>query len=246
MGALIDKKEEDGQTMELIALWHFVKRRWWLMALPAAAALIVTLPLLKNVVSPPVTYAVSMRLTAAAPPGAEITSETTPYEDSAYVPWLASEYVVVNMPHWITSASFASEVSQVLHEENIEISTDDLRPAFQADSFRSILTLYVSWDNEAEIRAMAEAAVKVLQTRNQAYFPQFAAEPVQVVALDDVKVNQAAPPIMVRLNPLIRIMLGAALGVGLAVLAEYLDTALRTRADVEAMGLVVLAEIPRE
>ncbi len=75
--------------MELIALWHFVRRRWWLMALPAVVALIVTLPLLKNVVSPPVTYAVSMRLTAAAPPGAEITGETTPYEDNVYVPLLA-------------------------------------------------------------------------------------------------------------------------------------------------------------
>lgn len=232
--------------MELIAFWHFVKRRWWLMALPAVVALIITLPLLKNVVSPPLTYVVQMRLTAAAPPGTEITSASTPYEDTVYVPLLASEYVVVNMPSWITSASFAGEVSRVLSEENIIISADDLRPAFHADGYRSILTLYVSWDNEAEIRVMAEAAVKVLQTRNQAYFPQFAAEPVQVVALDDVKVNQAAPPITVRLNPVIRILLGAALGVGLAVLAEYLDTALRTRAEVEELGLVVLAEIPRE
>ncbi len=40
--------------------------------------------------------------------------------------------------------------------------------------------------------------------------------------------------------------MGLAAGVGLAVLAEYLDDSIRTRADVEALGLTVLAEIPRE
>ena len=115
--------------MELIALWHIFKRRWWLMALPAVVALIVTLPALKHVVSPPVSYLVQMRLTAAAPPSAEIEGVTTPYEDTAYVPWLASEYVVVNMPHWINSDSFADEVGAVLDERGVTPS-DDLNGAF--------------------------------------------------------------------------------------------------------------------
>ncbi len=93
---------------------------------------------------------------------------------------------------------------------------------------------------------MAAAAVEVLQTRNQTYFPQFAAEPVQVVALDDVRVAEAAPPITTRIMPLIRIVMGLAAGIGLAVLAEYLDNSLRSRADVESLGLTVLAEIPPE
>jgi capsular polysaccharide biosynthesis protein len=85
-----------------------------------------------------------------------------------------------------------------------------------------------------------------LQARNQTYFPQFAAVPVQVVPLDDVRVSQAAPPITARISLLIRLAIGLAAGVGLAVLAEYLDKSLRTRADVEALGLAVLAEIPVE
>lgn len=232
--------------MELIALWHFVKRRWWLMALPAVVAFVLTLPVLKNVVKPPVTYVVQIRLTAAAPPSAETAAMDKPYEDTVYVPLLASEYVVANMPHWITSDSFAGEVSRLLSQQNITISASDLRPAFQADSIRSILTLFVSWDNADEIRAIAAAAVQVLQTRNQTYFPQFAAEPVRVVALDDVRVNQAAPPITARLNPLIRIALGLAAGVGLGVLVEYVDTAVRSREDIEDLGLPVLAVVPRE
>ncbi len=232
--------------MELIALWQLVWRRWWLIALPFGVALLLTLPSLVDVVSPPVTYSVQVRLTAAAPPDARIEGITTPYEDTVYVPLLASEYVVVNLPPWITSDSFAAEVSQVLSEQGITIDGDDLRPAFFADTFRSVVTLYVGWDDEAEIRAIAAAAITVLQTRNQTYFPQFAGAPVEVVALDDVRVNEAIPPITTRAAPLIRLVIGLAAGLALAVLAEYLDNSVRTRDDVEALGLAVLAEIPPE
>lgn len=233
--------------MELIALWKLFKRRWWLILLPAAVALLLTLPTLKNVIAPPVTYSVQMRLTAAAPPDAQVEAAgSTPYEDSAYVPLLASEYVVVNMPHWIMSDRFADEVSAVLSEQNVNISGEDLRGAFYADSLRSILTLYVSWDNSEEIRAMTDAAVVVLQTRSQDYFPQFAAQPVQVVPLDDVKVNQAVTPLTSRMMPLLKLAVGLAAGLGLAVLAEYLDQTVRSTADIEALGLPVLGEIPRE
>lgn len=231
--------------MELIALWHLFKRRWWLVALPALVALIVTLPTLKNVISPPVSYLVQMRLTAAAPPDTEIEGVTTPYEDTSYVPWLASEYVVVNLPPWIGSDSFADEVSAVLNERGAGID-DDLKGAFIADGFRSILTLYVVWDDPDEVRQIAEAAITVLQTRNQTAWPQAAAEPMQVVPFDEVEVSELAPPITTRIAPLIRILVGLAAGVGLAILAEYLDNSLRSRADVEALGLPVLAEIPPE
>lgn len=232
--------------MELIAIWNLIKRRWWLIALPALAALVLTLPRLQNIISPPVSYSVVLRLTAAAPPDIEIEGVTTPYEDSVYVPLLASEYVVVNMPHWITSDSFAREVSDILAGQHVTIAAGDLEGHFFADSFRSILTLYVGWDNTDEIQVIAQAAVTVLQTRNQIYFPQFAAVPVEVVPLDEIEVTEVAPPITTRIEPLLRIVIGLVAGVGLAVLAEYLDRAVRTRADVESAGLAVLAEIPRE
>lgn len=230
--------------MELIAIWNLVKRRWWLLALPTLAAVVVTLPTLANVVSPPVTYQVQVRLTAAAAPDNTLESATTPYEDNVYVPLLASEYVVVNMPSWITSDSFVNEVKDILRAPNPDLANEDLNGAFYADGFRSILTLYVTWDDSTEIREMATAAITVLQTRNQDYFPQFAAEPVKVVPLDTVDVVEIAPPITARLGPLVRILLGAVAGVGLAVLAEYLDPTIHARQDIEALGLSVIAEIP--
>jgi capsular polysaccharide biosynthesis protein len=69
---------------------------------------------------------------------------------------------------------------------------------------------------------------------------------VSVVPLDDIRVQSLAPPLTQRFSPLVRIAIALAAGVGLAALAEYLDRSVRTQADVEALGLPVLAQIPRE
>ncbi len=231
--------------MELIALWQMLWRRWWLIALPLGVAVLVTLPALGDVVSPSVTYEVQVRLTAATPPSADLTGVTTPYEDAVYVPLLASEFVVLNIPHWISSDSFAAEVSALLAAQDVEITAADLSGAFRGDSFHSIMVLFVNWDDADELRLMTEAAITVLQTRNHVYFAQFV-EPLEIIPLDDVDVAEMPPPLTVRVLPLLRIILGLVAGVGLAVLAEYLDDTVYARADLEALDLPVLAEIPRE
>ncbi len=232
--------------MELREVWRLFRRWWWLVLLPPLVALLITLPALRDVVSPPLRYQVQVRLSAAAPPAASEQGAATPYEDSAYVPLLASEYVVANLPAWITADSFAREVSENLAGRGVEIQPGDLAGAFAADGFRGILTLYATWDNPDELRAIAEAAVEVLQTRNQNYFAAFAAQPVEVVPLDDIEVARLAPPITQRLMPLLRIAIGVAGGLLLAALAAALDRSLYDRAEVEALGVPVLGEIPRE
>src|SRR5687768_11472098 len=97
-------------------------RRWWLIVLPVALALLLMLPSLPAILNPDTGYMVAMRFTAAAPSDVNLDTETS-YEDTSYVPWLASEYVVVNLPQWVTSDSFAQEVSTLLAEQSIEIST---------------------------------------------------------------------------------------------------------------------------
>lgn len=231
--------------MELIALWQMLWRRWWLIALPFGVAVLVTLPALGDVVSPPVTYEVQVQMTAATPPETDLTGVTTPYEDAVYVPLLASEFVVLNVPHWIGSDSFAAEVSTLLATQDVEISAGDLSDAFTGDSFHSIMVMFVYWDDADELRLIAEAAITVLQTRNHVYFAQFV-EPLEIIPLDDINVTEVPPPLTVRVLPLLRIVLGLVAGIGLAVLAEYLDDTVHGRADLEALELSVLAEIPRE
>lgn len=241
--------ERDSINLELLTLWNFVLRRWWLIAIPAAITLLWSLPAIPDAISPPETYGASIRFTAAAPPdetNAPENSTSGTYEDTAYVPWLASEYVVVNMPQWVTSSNFAREVSATLQTDyNLEISANDLRPAFAADSARSIFVVYFGWDNEAELEKIAAATISVLQSRNQQYFPQFAYAPAQIVPLDEIDVVRTVPPMTTRLNPFIRMVIGLAAGLGLAALAEYLDASVREKTDLEKIGLEILGVIPR-
>jgi len=226
--------------MDLLALWHMVQRRWWLMLLPALVVFLLTLPSIPTILNPETSYNVALRFTAAAP--SDIADDET-YEDRAYVPWLASEYVVVNMPQWITSDSFAREVETVLNDDTL--TAEAIRPAFNADSARSVFVLIINWDDANQIDDLAEAAITVLQTRNQDYFPQFASAPATIEPLDDVRVNAVATPLTNRLDPFIRIAIGLMLGIGLAAIVEYMDDTIHTDADVTALDMTLLGVLPR-
>lgn len=230
--------------MEIDRVLDMLLRRWWLILLPVFVALVLVIPSLPDSLNPPARYTVAMRFTAASPSDAALQDNSTTYEDSSYVPWLASEYVVVNFPQWVTSDSFAREVSIELAAQNITIDPDDVRSAFAADSARSYLIIYVTWDDEAEIRAIANAAVTVLQTKNQTYFPQFSAYPAEVVAWDDVRVNTVAPSVTQRVNPFIRLAFAFAAGVALAAAVDFFDDTVRTSEEVTALGLDVLGSVP--
>ena len=240
--------------MELIAIWNVLRRYWLLIAIPAFITLLWTLPALPDAISPPETYGLTMRFSAAVPPDLEnalaaatdsITRSGT-YEDTSYVPWLASEYVVVNLPQWVTSSSFASHVSDHIREQDLDISTDDLRPAFNADSSRSILVVFLGWDDEAELEKIAAATITVLQTQNQEYFPQLATEPAQITPLDEIDVVRTTPPLTSRFRPFIRLLIGLAAGIGLAFLADYLDDTIRSTNDLEQLDVTVIGAVPKK
>lgn len=240
--------------MELSDIWQLFRRWWWLIAIPTVITTLFALPSVPSVVSPPETYGATIRFSAAAPPDAEnalaaandALARSGTYEDTSYVPWLASEYLVVNIPAWVTSSSFATEVSLQLAENDVDISADDLRPAFNADGVRSILTVYYGWDDEAELEAITAASIVVLQTKTPEYFPQLATEPAIIVPLDaDIEVVRTAPPITARLRPFITIVIGSIAGVGLAVLAAYTDNTIHERRDLEQLALPVLGDVPK-
>ena len=222
-----------------------MRRRWWVILLPVVAAFLLMLPTLPDMFESEAGYSVAMRFTAAAPSDAEFEGEAT-YEDSAYVPWLASEYVVVNLPQWVTSDTFAREVSAELASNGIEIPYEQVRAAFNADSARSILVVFINWHDAAQIEAIAQAARTVLQTRNQTYFPQFAANPADVVALDDIRVGVVATPLSDRFEPLLRLVLAFGVGVALAAAIEYFDDTVRSEDDLRALDIAVFGAVPSE
>ena len=228
--------------MELTALWLIVRRRWWLIALPAVIAFVLTILTLRSIVAPPAAYAASIKFTASQKPGGAGT-----FQDQAYTPWLASEYAVNALASWMRTDSFAREVSAKLAGTTKPFTPDQVRGVIaNSDNARSLMTLYLRAPDPDDVRAVGQAAIDVLAEKADAYFPQLAApgQKVQVVPLDQVTPALDSPSITNRLAPLARVGIGLAFGLALAFLAEYLDRTLRTRAEVESLGLPVIAEIP--
>ncbi len=227
--------------MELRALWKVFLRRWWLVAIPAAVAL--ALAAYGYLTAPPGGgFSASVRFTAATPPGAE----TVSYEDDQYYPWLASEYVVNALTDWVRTGSFAGEVSARLAAQGVQVDAGAVQGSIVADNARSVMLLTVSGSSAETVVQIAQAAADVLSERAGAYFPQFGGDDLQVIMLDAPVAVPVPPPLSARFEPLVRFGLGLAAGVALAFLVEYLDPTLREREQVEALGLTVLAEVPRE
>ena len=221
-------------------VWRVVVRRWWLIALPAVVAFLVTLPSLKSTVSPPVTYSAAIRFTASSKPSGSGT-----FQDQSYTPWLASEYVVTGLAAWVKTDSFASEVSAELAIQGKTLTAAQVQGAINSDSARSVMTVYLSGPDSDELKAVGQACVTVLANKTGDYWPQTDGQKLYVIPLDSINVVPAVPPLTTRLSPLAKIGIGLVFGLILAFLAEYLDRSLHTRAEVEALGLPVVAQIPR-
>ncbi len=226
--------------MELREIVKVLLRRWLIVGLPTVIALGFALA---GFLREPVAggFAASMRFTAATPPEAY---EAAGYEDGAYYPWLASEYVVNGLVDWVRTSSFTEAVSARLAADDLAISPFQLRSVLTADNTRSIIDVGISWPDEAQLGQIAAAVVAVMTEDAAAVFPQFGEAGVEVVLLDAPQLSPVPPAITSRLEPVIRVAIGLVAGVALAFLAEYLDPSLRDRHQVEALGYSVIAEIP--
>jgi len=227
--------------MELRQLVKILLRRWWVIAVPAVVALAyagygyVTAP-------PSGGFSTSLRYTASVSTSAV---EPENYEDAALAPWTSSEYVTNALADWVRTGSFAEEVSAELADSyEFEVPPGAIQSSIAADNERSVMVLFLSWGDPAQLEIIAEAATTVLQEKSGEYFPQIGEVGVEVIALDDPVVGAVPPPLTARVEPLIRFGLGLVAGVALAFLVEYLDPTVRERGDIEAMGLAVLAEVP--
>ena len=229
--------------MELKRLWSVIRRRLWLVVLPAIVALIISIPALKAAITPTAGYTVTIRFTASQPLSPKATPSS--YQDQAYIPWLASEYAVANLAAWMRTDSFAREIANLLTSQGKTFDVGAIRGAIVSDSARSILTLDLSWPDDKEIDQIAQGAISVLRNLNQTYFPQFGTQGAEVKPLDAIIVTPVAPALATRVGPLFRVLVGLLAGIGLAFLAEYLDPKIRSRRDIESLGLPVIAEIPR-
>jgi capsular polysaccharide biosynthesis protein len=224
--------------MDLRLYLTLLRRWWWLALLPA---LIIGGLGLATYRRPPVTYGTTIRFTASLPPSFQGQGF-----DPTYYSWLTSEYIVGGLSDWVRTGAFAQAVSEELAARGTPLPASGIQGALASDYVRSQLLLFVNTGDPDQTRAIAEAAVTVLQTRSAEAFPQLGGLDASVTALDSPNVGASAPGLRAMLDLPIRLGLGLAVGVALAFLAHYLDPFVRSRQDIEAIGLNVIGEIPKK
>lgn len=222
--------------MELTILWRVFKRRWWIILLPVIVAAALAIPdFLRNEQTGAGGWQTTFSYSAAQT-SSNISERDGDYQDV----WLASEFVVNAFTDWVRSTSFRTELINLVGNEAL---LEGLSIA--ADNNRSIGIVYMSHPDELILTRLEDAAITVLQTRNQVFFPHLGDSPAEVTIINrpGSSPQYAAPTD--RLKPLLQI--GAALfaGIVLAGILEYFDNKLRYQDEVEALGYAVLARIPK-
>lgn len=223
--------------MEWQDWWRIAKRRWWLALLPPLVTAILVLPSI--VVDPPTAgFRVTLSYTATQPDDLD-TGRVGDYQDL----WLSSELVVNALTSWLQSSSFLTEMELLARLEDSSIELDDLQ--LVSDNERSIGHLQIEWPDEGQLGIIARAAVKVMHTRAADYFPQLGGTS-QITFLDEPQVEEAPLSLFTRLFPFLQLALAAAVGLSIALAAEFADGSLRDRHDLRVLGLPLLAVVPRE
>jgi capsular polysaccharide biosynthesis protein len=225
--------------MELRRYGKLLLRRWLLMLIPAVIVLVLGLVTYK---APPPLYHVGVRFIVGQAPSTAAAAS----DEERYYNWTTSEYIVNGLTDWVRGGRFAEAVSQRLAEQGVIVPPAAIQGGLAADNARSMLSLSLTADNAETLAAMIEAIITVLTEQNSQGLPQLGGETAVLVQLDQPIVNQIPTGIRSQLDLPLRILLALGAGVGLALLAEYLDPTLRDRDEVEAMGLPVIGEIPKK
>ena len=114
------------------------------------------------------------------------------------------------------------------------------------DNARSMLTVSLTAADPALLQQMLAGVIAVLTEENAAALPQLGGQGAVLTQLDEPVVNPIAAGIRSQLDLPLRVALALLAGLGLALLAHYLDPTVRDRAELERLRLPVMAEIPKE
>ncbi len=187
-------------------------------------------------------YNAGVRFIVGQPPGAAAAD----LDEQRYYNWLTSEYIVNGLTDWVRGGNFAAAVSARLAAQRIDVPPGVIQGGLAADNARSMLTISLTAGDPDTLAAMLNGVIAVLTEENAAALPQLGGQTAVLTQLDEPVVNPISAGLRSQLDLPLRVALALAAGVGLALLAHYLDPAVRDRAEVERAGLPILAEIPKE
>jgi len=137
-------------------------------------------------------------------------------------------------------------VSKRLAAQGIDVSAGAIQGGLAVDNARSMLTVSLTAGDATQLEQMLGGVIAVLTEDNAGALPQLGGENALLTQLDEPVVNPIGAGIRGQLDLPLRVALALAAGLGLALLAHYLDPTVRDREEVARAGLAVLVEIPKE
>ncbi|MCS7220170.1 MAG: hypothetical protein RML36_03645 [Anaerolineae bacterium] len=228
--------------MELRAYWAIVRRRWWLPVVIVALTALWWLAAERPWRPRSVTYTTSLSFTV----GVKLEPRTGDYYTyDRYYTWLAAEYLADDLSEIVRRSAFAAAVSRRLADQGIAVPPGAIQGSTQAGKLHRLLTLSISWGDPSQLAAIADAAAEVLSEEAGTFLPQTLADEVETRLVDRGAIVPVSPGLRERLDLPLRLFLGLMAGLALAFLLDYLDDSVRSRADLEALGIAVVGEIPR-
>jgi capsular polysaccharide biosynthesis protein len=222
--------------MELRAYWGIVRRRLWIIV----GLLLVMLVsyALSGTHASASTYTANMRFVVGIVPEPSVSGT---YTYDRYYTWLTAEYLIDDYSEVVKSQAFAQDVAT---EAGLDVPVGAIQGATSAGKLHRILTVTVTWHDPQELAIMANAVSAVLQQQSAHYFAQLSTGDAVISLIDPPVVRPVAPSLRQRLDLPLRLLLGLAAGIGLVFLLDYLDDSIRHQADLEALGVVMLAQVP--
>ena len=228
--------------MELRAYWAILRRRLWIPFALAGLVLLLSLVQMRPWQPKAPTYGASMRMLVGVNPASD--AATTTFYDPRYYAWLSSEYLVDDFTEVVRSALFAEQVSARLADANLTVPPGVIQGSAATGKQHRIITLSFNWPNADELRLIADAAAAELSENATFYFQQLGNDGAGITMIDPPGVGPVGGGVRDQIELPLRVALGFLVGVGIVFLLHYLDDSVRRRADVEALGLAVLGEIP--
>src|SRR5690606_12328132 len=101
---------------------------------------------------------------------------------------------------WVQSTSFRDELTA-------EVGNADLLAGLgiAANNDRSIGIVYMSHPDELALTRLESAAITVLETRSQNYFPHLGDTPAQVTIINRPGISPAPPPLTDTFEPILQL-----------------------------------------
>lgn len=225
--------------MELREYFDIIRRRWWLPALLALAALILsTLVALRGNAA----FKTELRLAVSTLPSMD---QANAYYDPVYFANLSSEYLADDLGEILQSDTFGQDISKEL---GYTLDPGTISSVTRARKTHRLIDVTITTPTAEMGQAIGNAMVKILNDsgRTSAYLRVLDAYKAQVAVVNQPIVTRGSGLALLGAEIALRTLLGLLLGLGLAFLLDYLDQTVRSRRELERdLGLTVLGEIPR-